>query len=100
MKKNISYDCPPYLYLKKVLETYPKAGFTYLLLWENKGHSYQVNLHKQQIRDDYLMHYGRFHHDLSQLAKLNLLTFQEYDKKVTVDLKPPVKEGHKGYCPC
>lgn len=68
---------PPPAFLIQVLEHCPKAGRTYLHLWEGKDLDFKLKVFKKTIKTDYLTSTARFGHDLLLLAREGLINIHE-----------------------
>lgn len=83
---NASYDLPPSLYLRQVLEHCPKAGKAYCILWDNRDKNNNVSLTLDDIRQTYLFSLKTWRDDLRLLAKEGLININEKKDGFSIEM--------------
>jgi hypothetical protein len=86
MPKKEIYQYPPYLYLEQVLDHCPKAGKTYMQLWQNMDRNNKLSISKEDIRTEYLTQVATFRHNLLLLVKEGLASIDETPSFIYVEL--------------
>jgi hypothetical protein len=73
-------------YLEQVLNHVPKAGQTYVWLWKHADDNHVCHLRASQIADVTMMSKACFKHALRALCREGLISFQENDDILEVEL--------------
>ena len=73
-------------FLEQVINHCPKAGRTYLTLWNIKGKASTVNLKKKRIPDIALQSAHTFRENLRSLALEGLVSFAEKGDHLHIEL--------------
>lgn len=80
------FDYPPHPYLKQVLVHCPKAGATYMQLWESRNKNNRVSIYKKQVKSEYLISQSKFKNDLLLLVREGLASIDESPLMLTIEL--------------
>ena len=84
--KNVTEECPPYLYIFQIAEHCPKALATYLSLWREKDPRNKLKLTKNDVKIQFLTSLRKFNHDLLLLVKEGLVSVEETPKAIKIEL--------------
>lgn len=79
-------DYPPMPYLEQVLNHAPKAGQVYLWLWRHANEDHVCHLRASLIADCTMISKTSFKNSLRALCREGLLSFQEHDDIVEIEL--------------
>ncbi len=77
---------PPYIYLKQVAEHCPKAVSTYMTIWNLMNVENKFNVYKEDVRNELLISLAKFRHDLLLLVKEGLVSIEETEKSIQIEL--------------
>ena len=77
---------PPMPYLEQVINHCPKAGRTYLTLWNIKGKTSAITLKKKRIPDVALQSAHCFRENLRSLALEGLVSYAEKGDNLLIEL--------------
>ena len=80
-------NMPPARNFLRVLKSCPKAALVYIDLWKKRSQiTYVVRVIKEDIRKEYLISPTIYRNQLSSLAYLNLISYQENDDEYQIDV--------------
>jgi hypothetical protein len=95
-----SYSFPPFFQFHQVLQNCPKAGLTYLNLWQNKNKENCLYVTKTDIRNEYLSSLSKFRHDILLLVREGVISVNETPEKIYIDLLDWDELDQEGYALC
>ncbi len=75
-------NVPPYIYLSQILKHCPNAGNTYLELWRSRDKNNQIQILRNEIRQQFLTTKAKFENDLIQLVREGLISVEEKPNKM------------------
>lgn len=79
-------EYPPIAYLLQVLEHCPKAGATYLQLWQQRDKDSRVSIKRADVRITFLTSLAKFRHDILLLVKEQLVSVHETPTMIKIEL--------------
>ncbi len=86
MKANNFWEYPPLPYLEHVLKNCPKAGLTYLNLWQKCDKNMRYSVPSDRIPYHTLQATAAFKHNLLLLVREGLISIHEGDKDISIEL--------------
>lgn len=91
---------PPFELLFKIVRDFPTSALLYMQIWQKRGASNLITVHKKNVRSQYLMELPKFRRDLTYLGKGEFITWME-DKNGTFYIElPEVQIDGKDNCLC
>lgn len=86
MTINNFWEYPPLPYLEHVLKNCPKAGLTYLNLWQKRDKHMRYSVPSGQVPYHTLQSTAQFRHNLLLLVREGLISMHEDGKSIRVEL--------------
>jgi hypothetical protein len=74
------------MYLKQVLDHYPKSASTYIELWRHKDKNNKVVMSNEECRNMFLISPTKFRNDLLCLVREGLISVFEKGFKMTIEI--------------
>src|SRR6185436_4737754 len=79
-------DFPPKPYLELILRSYPRAGLTYIKLWENRDKDNKIAIYKKEISDTFLTSHTIFKNNLLALSREHLVNVDDCPLMYVIEL--------------
>lgn len=89
---------PPFFYLLQISEHCPRALCCYLILWRDMDKNQMVHIHKEDIRQKYLMSSTKFKNDLLLILKEGLVSIDETPNMFHIEMTGWDEEGGLKLC--
>lgn len=78
-------DFPPLAIFKKVLQNHPNVALLYAAIWRAKSDTLDLKCRRRDINRRFLVSPTVFKNQLTSLARMELLTFQETKEFFLID---------------
>lgn len=82
-------DFPPQKHFLRVLKNCPKSAFLYTQLWKKRSKYMTFEIHKKEVRKDFLISPTMFRNLLAPLMFMNLIAFLEGNDGFQIDISGP-----------
>lgn len=78
-------DFPPFIYLKRVLQTSPHSALLYASIWKIKNKENKLKINRSDVKKKFLISPTLFRNHLYAIGSMDLLKFHETPESFLIE---------------
>ena len=82
-------DFPPFIYLKRILQTSPHSALLYASIWKMKNKENKLKINRSEVKRKLFISATLFRNHLYAIGSLDLLKFHETPEAFLIEFEEP-----------